>query len=546
MVALLKAKGVKYVVISPGSRNAPLTQSFYKEFGKSCISIVDERSAGYFALGIALKTQIPVVVITTSGTAVLNLAPAIAEAFYQGVPLLAITADRPAEWLGQQDNQVIQQRNVFANNCKKSFELPVDCNCGEDLWLSNRIVNEAYNKTIAGEKGPVHINVPLREPLYEDLPVSTEYTIIEQDLPEVAEINKTLVAAWNNAKRILVVCGQHPSSQQLNEVVKQISVDSRVVVLAESTGNIRGENIIQNPDLLFQSAQKELEDLNPELVVYYGGQVVSKRIKNYLRNISAEFWYVTPTGEHIDTFKNLSRIIQADVTGFFTGLSKKAEMVANSDYSNHWKQLYNRMQKAVELQTSAVEFSDLWVTKQITLKLGESDLLFAGNSSMIRYLQYFKNKSTEVYANRGTSGIDGCVSTASGIATVTNRKVFAVVGDLSFVYDSNGLWNKNLPANLKIIVVNNKGGGIFSMIPGPAQQVGFEEYFKAHHPVSIEKLTEAFGVDYFFCSEANSFDELFNAFSKSAGTAVFEIETSSDINTRVFTNFVKNLKNEYK
>ncbi|WP_346864468.1 2-succinyl-5-enolpyruvyl-6-hydroxy-3-cyclohexene-1-carboxylic-acid synthase [uncultured Draconibacterium sp.] len=546
MASLLKAKGVKHVVIAPGSRNAPLIQSFYKEFGESCLSIVDERSAGYFALGIALKTHTPVVVITTSGTAALNLAPAIAEAFYQGVPLLAITADRPAEWIGQQDNQVIHQRNIFGNNCKAGYELPVECTCSEDLWLSNRIVNEAYNKTITGKFGPVHLNVPLREPLYDELPVSTEHSIIETYSPAGVEIGEDLIRTWEKSKRILIVCGQQSRDENLNAVLNQFAKDSRVVVLSESTGNISGENILHNPDLLFQYAEKELANLKPELVVYYGGQVVSKRIRTYLRTVSCEFWYVSPGGLVVDTFKRLSRVIQADVTAFFVGLSKKVRIVSTSDYSEQWQLLAAKTSKAIELQTKNIQFSDLWVTKQIANTLQPDSILFAGNSSMIRYLQFFKNKSTEVFANRGTSGIDGCISTAGGVAKVTDKTVFAVLGDLSFVYDSNGLWNKNLPANLKIIVVNNKGGGIFSMIPGPAQQVGFEAFFQAHHPVSIEKITKAFNLDYTFCSDAESFEEAFQAFSASKKAAVLEIETSSEINTQVFTNFVKNLKNEYK
>ncbi len=507
MAALLKAKGVKHVVIAPGSRNAPLIQSFYKEFGENCLSIVDERSAGYFALGIALKTQTPVVVITTSGTAVLNLAPAIAEAFYQGVPLIAITADRPAEWLGQQDNQMIRQQNVFVNNCKASFEMPVECTCEDDLWLSNRIVNEAFNKAGTGKFGPVHINVPLREPLYEELPLFTEHTIIETVIPTVFEIDTELLSSWNKAKRILIVCGQQAYDSNLNTILNQFASDSRVVVLSESTGNISGDTILQNPDLLFQYAQKELTNLQPDLLVYYGGQVVSKRIKNYLRTVSGEVWYISPNGQQVDTFKNLTKVIQADLTGLFASLYKNVEIVTSSDYSHQWQQLYTKTLEAVELQTETVEFSDLWVTKQIANKLQTRDILFAGNSSMIRYLQFFTNKAVQVFANRGTSGIDGCVSTAVGIAKVSDQKVIAVVGDLSFVYDSNGLWNKNLPVDLKIIVVNNKGGGIFSMIPGPSQQVGFEEFFQAHHSVSIEKITEAFGVDYYFCSDAEGFEE---------------------------------------
>lgn len=535
--AILKERGVETVVISPGSRNAPLTQVFYRDFNEGCLSIVDERSAAYYALGIALKTRKPVVLITTSGTAVLNLAPAIAEAYHQGVALIAITADRPKEWLNQQDNQTINQQNVLANNCKASFELPLQSNVEDDLWYVNRLVNEAYNTSLKGKPGPVHINVPLREPLYENLPQVEPPRIIEYVHPTFSALDESSKAVWNKAKKILLVVGQLPSNETLCKSINKVVADTRVAVVAESISNVTGDKVLVNSDYLFtEAANMEA----PDLLIYMGGQVVSKRLKQYLRALNnTTFWYVSPDGGHVDTFQHLHKIIVADPFQFIEVLQKQS--VQEGDFQVNCLEKYDRIKQQISENASNVEFSDLFVFESIAGLLEQDDVVFVGNSSVVRYFQLFTPKVKEVYSNRGTSGIDGCVSTSAGIAAMSEAKVVAVTGDLSFVYDSNGLWNKNLPDNLKIIVVNNGGGGIFSMIDGPSKQEAFTEFFEAYHPVSIEKIASAFGVAHFFCDNANDLNEKYKKFYASPGAALLEIKTNSEVNTSVFRNFVENI-----
>jgi 2-succinyl-5-enolpyruvyl-6-hydroxy-3-cyclohexene-1-carboxylate synthase len=541
--AILRAKGVKHIVISPGSRNAPLIQAFYSVMPDACHSIVDERSAAYFALGIAIKTQNPVVVVTTSGTAVLNLSPAVAEAYHQGVPLILLTADRPVEWINQQDNQSINQQGVFFSNCKASFELPVSAQTDDEMWYTNRIVNEAYNIAVDGKPGPVHINIPLQEPLYDELPVVAAPRLINYYSNSVPDIDQNLINCWNSAKGILVVCGQNNYNEKLQAAIDRIAFDSRVVVLSESISNIKGNNILQNPDLLLHTFGDELRKNPPDLVVYFGGQVVSKRLKDYLRELKkTDFWHISKSGLHTDTFKLLNSIIKSDTSTFLNRLFELTEIEKNSDFASIWDSLYQKSISKTEQLASNQLFCDLWVFNQISKLLTNQDMLFAGNSSVVRYLQYFQNNPKEVYSNRGTSGIDGCISTSVGIATATTQKVITIVGDLSFVYDSNGLWNRSLPENLKIIVINNKGGGIFSMIDGPSEQKGFTEFFEAHHPVSITNIAKAFGINHFLCAEADSFNETYNAFYSAQGTAILEIETPSEVNTAVFRNFMQKLK----
>lgn len=541
--AVLKKKGVEHVVIAPGSRNAPLIQTFFTAMPKACISIVDERSAAYFAMGVAVKSQKPVVVITTSGTAVLNLGPAVAEAYYQGVSLIVITADRPAEWLDQQDNQTIRQRDIFTGNCKAGFELPVISQTDEDLWYTNRIVNQAYNLSVSGKKGPVHINVPLREPLYELLPEPEDIRLIDYKTSINYQLDEELSNRWNSSEKILIICGQHAPDKEMQTAINLLSLDSRVTVMSESISNIKGDHIIENPDSIFSAYPEEVKSLAPDLVIYYGGQIVSKQLKNYLRSLKhPKYWYITPENVQVDTFKNLSEIIHASEITFFKSLSDISLISKNRNYSSEWKKLNKKTRSKKDTLTKNIVYSDLWVLKELTGKLVKKDILFAGNSSIIRYLQTFDIKIGQVYSNRGTSGIDGCISTAAGIASVSSETVITIVGDLSFIYDSNGLWNKNLPKNLKIIVVNNKGGGIFSMIEGPSKQTGFTDFFKDYHPVSIKNIACAFGVQHYLCTESESLNETYISFYNTNGAAILEIETPADINTAVYHNFMEKLK----
>ncbi len=437
MPEILFAHGVRDVIISPGSRNAPLIKAFYKRFGDGCKSLVDERSAAYFALGQSLATQKPTALICTSGTAVLNYAPAIAEAFYQQVPLLVITADRPPEWIGQLDNQAIQQNNIFGNNIKASYSLPVQMSGNDDIWFAHRIINEAYNKTISAYPGPVHINVPLREPLYETLPeVSSRIQIIKKEkttnsLPE----NSFFHAGWEKAKSILIVCGQLLPDENLKETIQRLSGDSRVVFVAEPISNLHFTATINNPEVTFNSKTNYPELAIPELVIYIGGQVVSKKIKQFLRGLqNSTFCRISTDEQIIDTFQNVNVIIHAEPHSVLKELKVKSE-VEKSTFRIFWENENRKAESLAEKYIDKITYSDLLVFKEISTLLPNEAIVFAGNSSVVRYLFYFDQKSRKYYSNRGVSGIDGCLSAASGLASKTDKPVYAIVGDLAFAYD---------------------------------------------------------------------------------------------------------------
>ena len=540
---MLAQKGISNIVISPGSRNAPLIKVLYNHFKNKCISLVDERSAAYFALGIALRTKKPAVIVSTSGTAALNFAPAIAEAFHQSIPLIALTADRPQEWIDMQDNQTIRQKNIYAENCKASYNLPIESNTTDDIWYTNRILNEAHNYAISEKPGPVHINIPLREPLYDSIPDTEFFQEISCSETSGFTPQENHIKNWNLAQRILIIGGQHVPDKRLNDAINTIAEqDQRVVVFAEPISNLQGDSIISRPDLLLTEYRKKPETFRPDLIISFGGQIVSKRLRTFIRNLArTKHWHISANGKHTDTFQQLNTVIKALPADFFEAIGKYAQTTNTSEYASQLKDMYQASITNLTALTANLPYSDLSVFKNLALSFKKENILFAGNSSVVRYIQFFQTVCHAIYANRGTSGIDGCLSTAAGIAHSTNKKVIAVIGDLSFVYDSNGLWNRELPPNLKIIVINNKGGGIFSLIPGPAEQEAFEELIEAYHPVDISKLASAFGIEHYLVEDINQLDATYKAFCQTSVCSILEIKTPKEANAKVFNNFIKHI-----
>jgi 2-succinyl-5-enolpyruvyl-6-hydroxy-3-cyclohexene-1-carboxylate synthase len=534
--------GIKHVIISPGSRSAPLINSFLRVFGNACISIVDERSAAYVGVGMALFSKVPVVILCTSGTAALNYAPAVAEAFHQGVPLIAITADRPPEWIDQQDNQTIRQPGIYASNCKAFFAFPTEVRSEAEKRHAHRIANEAFNLAISGRPGPVHINIPLREPLYEVIPEPGDFTGIQMaGSAAFYDPNDTINNIWKEATQILLVAGQQAYHEKLCRLLGILAGDKRICMIGEPLSNLNVEGKIENPELLLAS-QEDNRDLRPNLLIYFGGQVVSTRLKQFLRNCPVKHgWFIDPAGRHVDTFHHLSCVIQAEPVHFFEWLSRvKCKNI--SAFSRQWRDLQEQTDAVFQKTIRRIKYSDLGVMHRITANLPENALLFAGNSSIVRYLGFFRPRCKEIFSNRGTSGIDGCLSTAVGIALASGDTVIALIGDQSFMYDSNALWNRSLPANLKIIVINNQGGGIFGIMDGPSSSPAYKAYLEAHHPAEIAKISAAFHFTHYACRNYKDFDGSFKPFLKHKGPAIYEIFTPREVNPGVFRNFVDQLK----
>jgi 2-succinyl-5-enolpyruvyl-6-hydroxy-3-cyclohexene-1-carboxylate synthase len=531
LAEICRLKGIRQVVISPGSRSAPLIHSFYRVFGDDCISIVDERSAGYFALGIAEYTRTPVVLICTSGTAVLNYGPALAEAYYQGVPILAVTADRPRELIDQQDNQTLHQPGIYRNFVRGSFDLPQVITSEDDLWYAHRLINEAVDMTLAPCEGPVQINVPLAEPLYDELPPpSSPVRIISQATPEIElRLSGELLQEWKQAKKIMIVHGQdHPGSAVI-PFLQFLSQDSRVIVMAENIANIPGENIIRNSNLILSRNRKSSPEY-PDLILHSGGQVVSKALTGYLRRaVQVKCWRIGNDQTIIDTFKLATRRIPYPAYAVYKALTGEKTDPVGSAYRDSWLKMAQSTSKEALQGIRNIPFSDLKVFSHVCTSLPPEIILVPGNSSIIRYVQLFDDGlQRQCFGNRGVSGIDGSLSSAAGIAFVSHKITLSILGDLGFIYDSNGLWNRELPPNLRILVINNNGGGIFHILKGPSEQPAFKKFIEANHTVDLQKLSTAYGLGYFYADDENSLAAQWDAFLTDSGrAAVFEVKTDS-------------------
>jgi 2-succinyl-5-enolpyruvyl-6-hydroxy-3-cyclohexene-1-carboxylate synthase len=535
---ICRLKGIRQVVISPGSRSAPLIQSFYRVFGDDCISIVDERSAAYFALGIAGYTGTPVVLICTSGTAVLNYGPALAEAYYQGVPLLAVTADRPRELIDQQENQTLHQSGIYRNFIKGSFELPQDIMSSDDLWYAQRLINEAVDLTLTLCEGPVQINVPLTEPLYDELPPpSSPMRIISQATPEIElRLTGELLQEWKQAKKIMIIHGQDRPGSRVIPYLQSLSEDNRVIVMAENIANIPGEKIIRNSNLVLSRNRKASPEY-PDLILHSGGHVVSKALAGYLRNaVNMKCWRIGNDHTIIDTFKMATRRIPFPAYTVYKSLA--VEKIAPVEYS--YRDSWLKTGQATSIQLLQIirdlPFSDLKVFNHVCRSLHPEIITVPGNSSIIRYVQLFDDGiQRECFGNRGVSGIDGSLSSAAGIAFASGKITLAILGDLGFIYDSNGLWNRELPANLRILVINNGGGGIFHILKGPSDQPAFKKFIEANHAVDLQKLSAAYGLAYFYADNENSLGAQWDSFLSDRGRAsVFEVKTDSVLSASTF------------
>jgi len=511
-------KGVREVVFSPGSRNAPMVIAFNNHPKINCRTIVDERSAAFFALGLAQQTNIPVAIVCTSGSAVLNYAPAISEAFYQEIPLLVLTSDRPQEWIDQGDMQTIRQHDIFHNYIKGSFTLPQSPDNADELWHNDRIINEAINTCLINSPGPVHINVPLTEPLYE-----TEVKIIEQSPANktlTESLSKTLLEEWNSYDKKLVITGLMNPNPEVQKCLSQLVKEQSVAVFTETTSNLHDEHFLPGIDRIINtSSEQDIENLRPDLLITLGGYIVSKKVKLFLRKHRPKaHWHIDPSGKSWDTFQSLTRVLKANPSSVLQNFDK-----AKSSKSTYASDLHNRDEKIVAATKDYVnnlEFCDFVAFDKILNALPANSALQLGNSTPVRYSNLFNLRSDlEVFSNRGVGGIDGSLSTAVGAANATDKPVCLILGDLSFCYDSNGLWNNYLPKNLKIIVINNGGGNIFRIIDGPTNSGYLEECAK------LSSIAEAFGVPFHCCEQAEDLSKALETFFEQDQTAILEVKT---------------------
>lgn len=494
LVALLKEFEIKNIVLCPGSRNSPIVHTFVTHPYFTCHSVTDERSAGFFAMGLALHGGKPAAVVCTSGTALLNIHPAVAEAFYQQIPLVVISADRPQARIGQMEGQTLPQANVFGALTKKSVSLP-EGNSVEDQLYCNRLINEALLELNHHGKGPVHINLPLAEPLFRfTTPALPEVRVITryQGLNVYDRDYAVLLEKLNKYNRRLMVVGQMTLIYLFEKKISKL-IYKHFVWLTEHLGNrtIPGQAIRNFDTLLYTLTEEEKEKLKPELVITYGGHTVSKRLKKFLRtHPPKEHWHIALDGEVVDQFGCLTTVIEIDPLEF---IERVAPLIENKPcpYPQVWETLSRN------IPAPDFAYSEMAAIGALMKNLPLPSTLHLGNSSPVRYAQLYPvAEEVEVLGNRGTAGIDGSLSTALGYAYSSDKTNFIVLGDLSFFYDMNALWHSHIRSNVRILLINNGGGEIFQAIPGFDMPEETQRYVTASHNVTARGWGEERGFQY--------------------------------------------------
>lgn len=523
LVHTLYDQGLRRVVISPGSRNAPLINAFEQCQGIECYSIIDERSAGFVALGMALQSRQCTALLCTSGTALLNYYPAVAEAFYAEIPLLIISADRPSSLIDNWDGQCIRQGGVLESHVRGSF------NCSEnykDLNAFSEIALDAYRIATSSTSGPVHINVPLTEPLYDIDNVQIHKIEKEEIDTQTSETDWNLIKeAINNSERILWFNGAQDSLDQTYQIAPN------VVVLSDIIANTNWTDSIRNWDAALTVF--DVKELKPDVLITTGKYTVSKAFKQFIRKNPPKIHFHLSDSEDIgDPF--FTRPIHLPFPDSSDNLFENFS--ASENYLELWQGLQLRVVDKIE-KLDWSDFNEFGVLARINDFYGAGSFHW-GNSMPVRYASFLGRDHNSIHhSNRGTSGIDGSMSTAVGYAILSSQPEVLILGDLSFFYDANALWNNYVPTNLHIIVINNAGGGIFGILDGPSEIAGHEKFQLTTHQRSAESLAKEHGLKYFCTDNYLSLDEALGEISNYEGSILLEVMTERINNEKFYKSF---------
>lgn len=515
LTSLLLEYGVSDAVVCPGSRNAPIVHNLSVCEAIRCRPVTDERSAAFYALGLAIATRRPTVVCVTSGSALLNVTPAVAEAAYQHVPLVVISADRPQQWIDQLDGQTIPQSDALGRFVRKAVQLPEPHN-DEERWLCRRLVNEAMHLATCRQGAPVHINVPISEPLFEfsteQLPQLSRFNNIKR--AAIKDASMDMPDAFHEAKRPMIVIGQLAHGTISHETIRSLS--EKYVVMSEPLSSPSYMTIHFDEAIRYivsdNSSINDDEDdktaYYPDYVIYVGDTLVSKPARRFLRNAKAPSCLITPDAADIhDPLMTLTDIVECDtdsINALLASLCDAPDTDERCRFHDRWQSFLDAC--AAHADAYAPEYSQMATVKYFEEQLADLDIdicVHYANSSAVRlaciYAQHY------VWCNRGVNGIEGSLSTAAGFSLATHDMTVCVIGDLSFFYDQNALWNSNLRGNLRIILLNNRGGGIFRQLPGLSDSPAADDLVMASHENTAQGICTQNDIGYM---SAKNMDEM--------------------------------------
>lgn len=536
---MLLKHGVGHVVVCPGSRNAPLVHNFNECPLITCHPVTDERSAGFVALGLTQQLSAPVAVCVTSGSALLNVLPAVAEATYQQSGIVVISADRPQQWIDQLDGQTLPQPDALGRFVGKSVNLP-EPHDEDERWYCERLINEVFLALSSPSHPSVHINVPITEPLF-------DFTV--EILPEVRETKRTV---WEESKEKILDMLNDFSRPMM--VVGQLDYNERVTFLLDKLGErmpVLSEQLSTGhqtfTDQLLYSIHKQQEPYRPDCVIYIGGHTVSKRLRQFLRTLTDAYQImVNADGTLHDVSQNTRLIVQGGTVSVLEGLeAATCRMGIDGSYVELWKSLKTGVK--AKHDTYDPEYSQMLAVKLFEKSINCSSVVYYANSMSVRLAAIYADHYC--YCNRGVNGIEGSLSVAVGasLAQATlhpDALTYCVIGDLSFFYDENALWQQQLGGNLRILLLNNSQGGIFRNLRGLEKSAARDSLVSAHHETSAEGVCEQFGIHYLRATDEKALRvglELLHSL-KSHRPVLLEVMSDVNEDERVFKGYFENLK----
>lgn len=553
MVSLCAAHGITHAIISPGSRSAAISLAFEAHAQIEVEVVSDERSAAFIALGMAQQLRLPVVLVCTSGSAVYNYAPAVAEAFYQEVPLLIISADRPPEWTNQYDGQTIQQAGIFGQHVKNSFQIPVDVQHPDAQWQVNRIINEAILESKEFPLGPIHLNIPLREPFYpekDEMITFPEARVIQKPQMEehLAEEDwEVLRTIWHKTDRKMIVVGQMTFERKVKESLEALA--ENVVVLNEVTGNMHDvKGAIMGHDGFLSD---EFRAQSPQLLITLGLSLISKQLKIFLRRHQPQHhWHIHQGSRLNDGLKQLTHWIPVPPAYLLSRLAREPHVPYDTTFRAFWQNKHEECSKRLHHFMQDTYFGEFQAIYHCLMVLPKHWQMHLANSLTVRYVNFLNTilpEGTEVYCNRGTSGIDGCTSTAVGNQHVSNKHTLLITGDVAFLYDKNAFWNELDLRHLRILVINNAGGSIFKMIRGPKDQKAYDKLFQTHQTHDARLTAQQYDLAYTAVRTADELKEALPQFLLPSDHGhILEVFSAVDTNEKVLDRFKQTMKNTFE
>ena len=552
IAGILSGHGVDRAVLCPGSRNLPLVISFTREKEFKCSTAIDERSAAFVALGQSLVSGNAVALVCTSGTAMLNMTPAIAEAYYRGVPLIVISADRPERWINQADSQTIKQAGTLSNIVKRSYNIVAEANSEDEKWYVDRCINDAIITALSGKRGPVHINIEIDEPLNGEAEMEEDYRIIHRAYTKMSltDVERHKYAKrLLGSKKILLLSGTMSPNDRLNRVIDVLSKNGNIAVVAEPQANISSG--ISNIDgTLCVLGKIGREKMRPDLLITIGGAIVSGLMKKWLRKQSCvEHWHIGEGDDTIDTYKHLTDRIDMPPADFFEEIiceinKGKAGSVTESAYSEQWQKSSDRAYELFEQMKESLGWCDVTAIDEVVKKLPKEANVQLSNGMTVRYYEWIcRNRAHQTDCNRGVSGIDGSTSTAIGASSVYDGITVLFTGDMSAQYDIGALASIRQitqSEKFKMVVMANGGGNIFKYIKSTRESDVTDKYMYNTVDTDWCSVGRAYGMAVYEASDMSSLkSECQKWIEESKHSAMLVLHTDAKKNAEAMTALVK-------